>query len=278
MKSQEFISESGFTADGLANMSPADFRALIRQGRWTTFWRVGDIIPCRGYAVANLAVVPKDYAFEFLLFCQRNPQPCPVIDVTEPGDPHPKLMAPEADLRTDLPRYRVFQDGKLVDEPIDVIKYWRDDLIAFLIGCSGNLEWLLKAANIQYRFVGVYISNIQCVPAGRFHGPMVVTTRFFKTSHDAIRAIQISSRFPLAHGAPVHIGDPVAIGIKDVCQSDFVFGRSIFPEQPDEIALHWGCGITPQEVALESKIPFMITHKGSHMFVTDRVAEELTVL
>ncbi len=271
-----------FTDSQLGAMNPAEFRSLVRQGEWTTstdLYRGRDISACRGYADANLAIVPKDYAFEFLLFCQRNPRPCAVLDVTEPGDPHPKLVAPEADLRTDVPRYRVFQDGEIIDEPIDILKYWREDLVAFLIGSSTSFDWSLLAANVQFSQIGAFTTNIQCVPTGRFHGPMVVSARLLKTSYDAVRAVQISSRHLAVHGPPVHIGDPAAIGIKDLYQPDvFAFPEPATPQQRNEVVMFWGCGVTPQAAALESKIPFMITHSPSHMFKTDRLSEELTTL
>lgn len=266
--------ERKFSNEELETMSPKDFRSVVRRQEWTSV----DLNVCRGYAQANLAVVPKDYALEFLLFFRHNPSPCPVIDVTDPGDPHPKLMAPDADLRTDLPRYRIYQNGELIDEPTDVTKYWRDDLVAFLIGCSASFDWSLRAANVQFRVVGAYTSDIQCVPAGRLHGPMVVSGRLVKNGHDAIRAIQISSRLLAVHGPPVHIGDPERIGIKDIYEPDVFAPGFSAPMQPDEIAMFWGCGITPQTVALESKVPFMISHCPSHMFVTDRLTEELASL
>jgi len=187
-------------------------------------------------------------------------------------------MAPNADLRTDLPKYRVYQDGKIVAEPTDIIKYWRDDLVAFLIGCSASFDWSLQAANVKFRLTGAYSTNIQCVPAGRFHGPMVVSCRFVKNGHDAVRAIQISSRLLKVHGPPVHIGDPDKIGIKDIYQPDIFSVGPIKPQQEDEILMSWGCGITPQTVAIESKVPFMITHCPGHMFVTDWLTEELASL
>ncbi|MBA7678046.1 putative hydro-lyase [subsurface metagenome] len=263
-----------FSKEELLNMNPAKFRTFTRSGVWTR----PNLNVCRGYAMANLAIVPKDYAFEFLLFCVRNPQPCGLIDVTEPGDPHPRQVAPEADLRTDLPRYRVFKDGECVDEPTDVIKYWRDDLVAFLIGCSCSFDWALQAANVHYRLIGAYKSTIQCVPAGRFHGPMVVSCRFVNNGHDAVRAVQISSRMRVTHGPPVHIGEPSAIGIKNLYHPDFYPFTPTTPQRPDEIAMYWGCGVTPQTVAMESKVPFMITHCGGHMFFTDKLSEELAIL
>jgi len=255
-------------------MTPGEFRGIVRRGEYT-----GPTVEvCRGYAMANLAIVPKEYAFDFLLFCNRNPRPCPVLDVTDQGSPHPPLLAPEADLRTDLPKYRVYRDGQLIAEPTDVTDYWRDDLVAFLLGCSGSFDWILQAANIRYRVIGVYTTNIRCHPAGLFHGPMVVTCRLIKGAHDAVRAIQISSRHLMMHGPPVHIGDPAAIGIKDIYQPEAFFHKPIAPQAPDEIAMFWGCGVTPQAVAIEAKLPFMITHCPTHMFITDRLSEELAVI
>ena len=268
------MNKKGFGSEELLAMSPKDFRSLARGAEWTE----GTGIVCRGYLQANLVAVPKDYAFEFLLFCQRNPRPCPLLDVTEPGDPHPRLMALEADLRTDLPRYRVFQQGKLIAEPTDIGGYWRDDLVAFLLGCSYGFDWALRAANVSYRFLGAYTTNIQCVPAGRFHGVMLVSCRLMKGGYDAARAAQISSRHLLSHGPPVHIGDPSLIGIRDLRHPDIFAPAPVAPQEPDEIALYWGTGITPQTVALESNIAFMITHCPGHMFVTDRLSEEMAIL
>jgi len=218
-------------------------------------------------------------AGEFLLFCQRNPKPCPVLDVTERGSPHPILLAPEADLRTDLGKYRVFKEGKLIDEPTDIIKYWRDDLVAFMIGCSLSFDWSLRANNILYRMPGDYYTNIQCIPAGRFHGHMVVSCRIIEGSHNAIRAIQLSSRYPSMHGALIGIGDPKGLGIKDFCHPEFAVGTDpITLPKPTEIALYWACGITPQIVAVEAEVPFMITHYCGYMFVTDKPAEDFTVI
>ncbi len=257
-------------------MNPKEFRSITRKGEWTGV--TAEV--CQGYAQANLVILPKEYAFEFLLFCNRNPRPCPVLDVTEPGNPHPKLMAPEADLRTDVPKYRIFKNGELTDEPTKITRYWRDDLVGFLLGCSGTFVWALRAANISWREYWGYPTTIPCKPAGRFHGPMVVTVRGFYNAHDAVRAIQISSRHLLNHGAPVHIGDPAAIGIKNLGKPDPFFPTTpaTEPPKPGEIILCWGCGITPQMIALNSKIPFMITHCPGYMFVTDRLAEELAVI
>ncbi len=254
-----------------------EMRSIIRRGEWT------DVTTdtCHGHAQCNLVVLPKEYAFEFLLFCNRNRSSCDPLEVTDPGDPEPKLMAPGADLRTDVSRYRVFKDGQLVDEPTDIIKYWRDDLVCFLIGSSLAFVWSLKAANVSWRYYGGYCTSIPCIPTGRFHGPVVVTVRAFPTTHDAVRAVQISSRHRQGfHGPPIHIGDPTAIGIKELGKPDDwnPYRPAIDPPKPGEIIIYWGCGVTPETVALESKTPFMITHSPAHEFITDHLSEELAIL
>jgi uncharacterized protein YcsI (UPF0317 family) len=258
----------------LASISPEEFRSMVRRGEWTTHV----MEPCFGYAKFNLVAIPKEMAFDFLLFAQRNPQACAVTDVTEPGDPHPKLLAPHGDLRTDLPRYHVFQDGQLIDEPTDIVRYWQKDLVAFLIGSISNIFSSLSEANVQFRFLGDYTTTIPAAPAGRLHGPMIATGALFRSSHDAIRAIQISSRLPAGHGAPIHIGDPSEIGITDLYLPDKFHPHPISPIEPAEVALFWGCGVTPQSVALKARTPFMITHKPGHLFVSDRRNEELAIL
>jgi len=262
-----------FLSEQLEAMSPAEFRSIVRRGKWKTH-TAGSI--CRGYLQANLAIVPKDIAYDFLLFCIRNPGPCPIIDVTEAGIPYPnETVGKAADIRTDIPQYCVYEKGILIDKPYNITRYWRDDLVAFLLGCSLSFEWLLKEANVQYRLTGSYSTNVQCRPAGSFSGPMAVTCRLMKTSYDAVRAVQISSRIPAAHGHPVHIGDPAAIGIEDLKQS--VEEWPITPQQPEEIAMFWPCGITPQLVAMEAKPSLMITHHVAHMFITDKLSDELTI-
>jgi uncharacterized protein YcsI (UPF0317 family) len=220
---------------------------------------------------ANLVVVPRDLAFDFLLFCQRNPKPCPLLDVTEPGCPEPKLVAPGADLRTDVPRYRIYEHGKLVEEPTDILRWWRDDLAGFLLGCSFTFENALLQANLPVRHVEtgcnvpMYRTNRPCVSAGTFHGPLVVSMRPM-TPMQAVRAVQVCSRFPRAHGAPVHMGDPEALGIRDISRPDFGDRVEI---RDGEVPVFWACGVTPQAVAMEVRPPLLITHKPGHMFVTD---------
>jgi len=224
-----------------------------------------------GFVQANLVMLPKDWAFDFLLFCQRNPKPCPLLDVTEPGDPEPRGVAPGADLRTDLPAYRIWNHGELVAEPTDVKAYWRDDLVSFVIGCSFTFENALLERGIpirhieQNRNVPMYRTNRPCQSAGRFSGPMVVSMRPL-TPAQTIAASLVCAKYPLAHGAPVHFGDPAAIGIADIDTPDYGDAVEIRPgEQP----VFWACGVTPQAALAQAKPPFAITHKPGHMFLTD---------
>jgi len=224
-----------------------------------------------GFVQANLVVVPRDLAFDFLLFCQRNPRPCPLLDVTEPGSPEPRLVAPGADLRTDLPRYRVYCNGELIDEPADLARWWRNDLVGFLLGCSFTFESALLQAGVPVRHieqgcnVPMFRTSIACRPAGAFHGPLVVSMRPL-TPAQAITATRVCGRFPRAHGVPVHFGDPAALGIRDVGKPDFGDPVQI---HPGEVPVFWACGVTPQAVAMQARPPFLITHKPGHMFVTD---------
>jgi uncharacterized protein YcsI (UPF0317 family) len=225
-----------------------------------------------GFAQANLVVLPVDDALDFLRFCVRNPKPCPLLEVTDTGSPRPSMLAPDADLRTDLPRYRVFRDGELVDEPTDVARYWRDDLVGFLLGCSFTFEWALAAAGLvlahQQQGVNVpmYVTNRRCAPAGSFEGPLVVSMRPFAPS-DVPRAVEVSARFPAMHGGPVHVGDPGALGIADLGAPDF--GDPVRIES-GEMPVFWACGVTPQAVALTARPSLAIFHAPGHMFITDR--------
>jgi uncharacterized protein YcsI (UPF0317 family) len=224
-----------------------------------------------GYVQANLVVVPKDLAFDFLLFCQRNPKPCPLLDVTEPGSPEPVFAAPGADVRTDGPCYRVFRNGQLVEEPAKIVDYWRDDLVAFLIGCSFTFEAALMEAGVPVRHleqavnVPMYRTNIPCRPAGIFRGPLVVSMRPM-TPAQAVTATRVCSRFPRAHGVPVHFGDPNSIGISNIDKPDYGDAVEI---RPGEVPVFWACGVTPQAVAVEARPPLLMTHKPGHMILTD---------
>jgi uncharacterized protein YcsI (UPF0317 family) len=220
---------------------------------------------------ANLVVVPAAQAADFHRFCDRNPAPCPLLDVTAPGDPVPRTAAPGADLRTDVPRYRIFRHGRLAEERPDARRIWRDDLVAFLLGCSFTFEEALQDAGIPVRHlqrrsnVSMYITNRECAPAGPFAGPMVVSMRPFAAA-DVPRVVEITARYPFAHGAPLHIGDPSALGIRDLAHPDF---GDVVPIARGEVPVFWACGVTPQAVAARAALPLMITHVPGHMFLTD---------
>jgi uncharacterized protein YcsI (UPF0317 family) len=251
----------------LRHATGAEVRRLARQGE------LAGPTPglALGFVQANLVVVPRDLAFDFLLFCQRNPKPCPLLDVTEPGSPEPRLVAPGADLREDVPRYRVYRNGELVEEPTNLRAWWRDDLVGFLLGCSFTFENALLQAGVPVRHVEagcnvpMYRTNLACRPAGVFHGPLVVSMRPL-TPAQAVRAVQVCGRFPRAHGAPIHLGDPAALGIRDLARPDFGDPVEV---RPGEVPVFWACGTTPQAVAMEVRPPLLITHKPGHMFVTD---------
>ena len=246
---------------------PREIRQDIRRGKLTGITAgLG-----QNFVQANLAVLPKEQAYDFLLFCQRNPRPCPLIEVTDVGSPEPVGVAPGADLRTDIPRYRIYKDGVLADEVTDATPYWRDDLVAFLLGCSFTFEWALLDAGIPMRHieegknVAMYLTNIETEASGPFRGPMAVSMRPLNAA-DAILAIQITSRFPKAHGASVHIGKPELIGIQDI---NHPFAGDRIEVKPDELPVFWACGITPQIAVLTARPPLCITHAPGHMLVTD---------
>jgi uncharacterized protein YcsI (UPF0317 family) len=253
-------------------MTPSDVRSHARSGELSG--PTCGLAP--GYLQANLVVLPQSLAFDFLLFCQRNPKPCPLLDVTDPGSPEPRELAARADLRTDLPRYRVYQRGQLIDEPTDIRRWWRDDLVAFLIGCSFSFEEAMQRAGLPVRHIDegrnvpMYRTNIPCKPAGVFQGPTVVSMRPL-TMNQSIRAVELTSRFAKAHGAPIHIGSPEAIGIADVQRPDFGDRVTI---RPDEVPVFWACGVTPQAVLMQIKPELAITHSPGCMFVSDVRADE----
>lgn len=255
--------------------SPAALRALMRDGALAR--PTSGLAP--GYVQANLAILPRDLAFDFLLFCQRNPKPCPLLEVVDAGDAEPRDYAPGADLATDLPLYRVYQHGEMIAEPQDLSEFWRDDLVSFLLGCSFSFETALTRAGIQMRHiendtnVPMFITNIPAASAGVFSGPMVVSMRPIPQER-VVRAVQVTSRFPSVHGSPVHIGDPAAIGIADIHAPDFGDPVEI---RDGETPVFWACGVTPQAVAMSVKPPLMITHAPGHMFITDKQDEDLAV-
>ncbi|MBK4215230.1 putative hydro-lyase [Paracoccus caeni] len=238
--------------------------------------RAGMIAPTAGLAPGftqvNMISLPKDWAWDFLLFGQRNPKPCPVLDVTDPGS-HRTTLAPEADLRKDLPLYRVWRDGVLADELPDATEVWAEhaDLVTFLIGCSFTFETPLQQAGIEMRHIAqgsnvpMYLTDRPCREAGRLHGQMVVSMRPIPAARVA-EAAMISGRFPAVHGAPVHIGAPEGLGIADLSKPDFGDPVQV---RDGEVPVFWACGVTPQAAVMASKPPFAITHAPGHMFITD---------
>jgi uncharacterized protein YcsI (UPF0317 family) len=262
--------------EAVRTLPPREIRRLVREGHWKG--ATAGLAP--GYVQANLVVIPKSIATDFLLFCQRNPKPCPLLEVTEPGDPMLKQIANGADVRTDVPGYALYQRGKLVAEADGLMDYWRDDLMAFLTGCSFTFESALLNAGVPLRHVDagrnvpMYRTSIPCQSAGVLAGPLVVSMRPIP-QHLVVGAGQVTSRFPSAHGAPVHIGDPDRIGIADLTRVDW--GDPPHGREGD-VPVFWACGVTPQAVALESKPELMITHRPGHMFISDLRDADLSAL
>jgi len=256
------------TTPGIADAAattPAQARALYRDGlvASTSGW-------ASGYTQANLVVLPADWAYDMLLFGLRNPKPVPLLDVTDAGATD-TVLAPDCDLRTDLPRYRVWRDGELVDEPTDVTDLWSEDLVTFLIGCSFSFENALLDAGVpvrnieQGRNVSMYRTTTMCRPAGRLSGPLVVSMRPIPADQ-VPTAVQVTARMPEVHGAPVHVGSPSSLGIDDLGEPDY--GQAVEFHDGD-VPVFWACGVTPQAALMASAPPFAITHAPGHMFVTD---------
>jgi uncharacterized protein YcsI (UPF0317 family) len=257
------------------NENPSELRNLIRKGEWRG--PTSGLAP--GYVQANLVMLPREQAFNFLLFCVRNPKPCPVLDVLEPGQVEPGI-APGADLRTDLPKYRVYEDGIFKAEVDEVTSVFHEGMVSFLLGCSFSFEAAMMAAGLpirnveEGRNVSMYVTNLPCAPAGPFSCPLVVSMRPL-TPEQAVRAVQVTTRFHLTHGAPVHMASPEAIGIKDLNRPEFGDAVTL---RPGEIPVFWACGVTSALAALSAKLPLVITHSPGHMFVSDLRDEHLTVL
>ena len=251
-------------------------RLAIREGRHRA--PTSGLAP--GYVQGNLAILPERLAADFLRFCQLNPKPCPLIGSSAPGDWRVPELGEDLDIRTDLPRYRVWKNGELVAEPNDIRDVWRDDLVSFVIGCSFSFEEALMADGIEMRHiergcnVPMFRTSIETKAAGPFHGPMVVSMRPMTPAH-AIRAVQITTRFPAVHGAPVHVGKPELIGIKDVMKPDYGDAVEV---RDDELPVFWACGVTPQSVIATVKPDFCITHYPGSMLVTDRKNTEFAIM
>src|SRR5471030_446841 len=263
-------------------LKPSDFpqtgedaRRAIRSGQWTG--PTSGMAP--GYVQGNLAILPNALASDFMRFCQLNPKPCPLLAAGAPGDPCLPTLGRDLDIRTDLCRYKVFRNGELIDEPTDIDKHWRDDLVIFALGCSFSFEDALMQDGMELRHitnnstVPMYRTSIETTPAGPFHGPMVVSMRPLKPA-DAIRAIQITTRFPAVHGAPVHLGFPGEIGIQDLAKPNY--GDPV-PVEAGELPVFWACGVTPQAAIAAARPPFAITHSPGKMLVTDLKNMELAL-
>jgi uncharacterized protein YcsI (UPF0317 family) len=225
----------------------------------------------RGYVQGNVCILPREYAADFHAFCLANPKPCPLLAMSEPGDPRLPALGQDLDIRTDVPLFRIFKEGKLQGEVANLSALWREDLVTFVLGCSFSFEEALIAAGLRLRYVEqgrnvpMYRTAIDTVPAGRFRGKLVVSMRPFPPA-EAIRAIEITSRYPRVHGAPVHIGFPEAIGIKNL---DEPWVGDPTEVRAGELPLFWACGVTPQSVVLDSRPSLCITHAPGHMLVTD---------
>jgi len=247
--------------------APAAVRRAIRSGRHRS--HTAGLAP--GYVQGNVCILPREYAEEFRAFCERNPKPCPLLAMSRPGDPRLPGLGEDLDIRTDVPRYRIFTNGALSDEVDDLQGCWRDDLVSFVLGCSFSFEEALMKAGLPLRYVEqgrnvpMYRTGVDTVPAGRFRGKLVVSMRPFKPA-DAIRAIEITSRYPRVHGAPVHIGRPDLIGIEDLSRPWVGDPTEV---RDDELPLFWACGVTPQSVVLDARPSLCITHAPGHMLVTD---------
>lgn len=250
-----------------ANMKPQEVKDLIRSGE-IDYQTSG---MCNGYAQANLCILPKEYAFDFLLFCMRNPKPCPILEVGDVGSREIKTMAQYGDICTDFPKYRIWKNGVLEKEVTDISEYWQDDFVYFLIGCSFSFESELLEADVPVRHieenrnVPMFNTNIALEPAGKFHGNMVVSMRPIPDDL-VVKAVNVTAAMPRVHGAPVHIGNPEAIGIEDVNCPDY--GDSVTVNE-GETPVFWACGVTPQNAVIQSKPPIAITHSPGHMFITD---------
>ena len=250
-----------------SKMTPKEVRRLIRDGVINTHTSG----MCDGYAQANLLILPMEHAYDFLLFTQRNPKACPVLEVGDVGSRLVKHMADNADIARDIPKYRIWENGVMTEERTDISSLWRDDFVYFLIGCSFSFEAELLAAGVPVRHieegrnVPMYVTSIECDSAGIFHGNVVVSMRPM-TPLEAIKATSITASMPRVHGAPIHIGDPERIGIKDISRPDF--GDAVTVKE-GEIPVFWCCGVTPQAVVMSARPKIAISHSPGHMFITD---------
>jgi uncharacterized protein YcsI (UPF0317 family) len=269
------MDNSNLAASLIAMPTSRDVRRECRSGRFDE--PTAGLVP--GYVQGNLAILPRDWADDFLRFCHANPKPCPLLAMSEAGSVALPALGADLDIRTDLPRYRVWEHGRLVASPTNVTAMWRDDLVSFVIGCSFSFEEALLQNDIPLRHIArgcnvpMYRTNIATQSAGRFHGPLVVSMRPMKPA-DAIRAIQVTTRLPAVHGAPVHLGFPEAIGVSDLRKPDY--GDAV-PIEAGELPVFWACGVTPQAAIAAAKPPFAITHAPGCMLLTDLKNNQLSL-
>ncbi|MEH6547023.1 MAG: putative hydro-lyase [Sneathiella sp.] len=251
----------------LKNCSPGEIRSAIRRGDYSGQTSGLGL----GYLQGNVAIVPSEYALDFFRFCQRNPKPCPLVGVTDGGSSLLRDLGKDVDIRSDVPAYNIYRNGDLVETKEDISDIWTDDLVAFVLGCSFSFEEALISEGIPLRHmdenktVPMYRTNIATIAAGPFTGPLVVSMRPMSQTN-AIRAVNITSRFPQAHGSPVHIGDPVTIGISDINSPDWGDATEI---KAGEVPVFWACGVTPQAVIRSAKLPIFISHAPGHMLISD---------
>ncbi|MFA6938471.1 MAG: putative hydro-lyase [Treponema sp.] len=249
------------------NSTPREVRKLISEGKITG--QTSGM--CNGYAQANLCALPKEYAYDFLLFCQRNPKPCPLLEVSDVGSKLLKTSAPGADISKEIPKYRIWTKGMVRTEVTDASSFWREDLVSFVIGCSFSFEYPLIEAGIDVRNISqncnvpMYVTNIETERAGIFGGKLVVSMRPIPYEK-IVKAVTVTARVPRVHGAPIHIGNPSAIGIQNINKPDFGDAVEI---KEGEVPVFWCCGVTPQSVVMNSKPSFCITHSPGHMLITD---------
>lgn len=265
---------NNLTLEDKARMTPKEYRLIARS----------NVLPkemesdhfCEGYLQDGPFMIPKEYAFEFLTFCFRNPRGLWVAEILDAGSPYTKILASDGDVRTDCNAYRVYKDGEIIDEPRDVLKYWRDDLVTFFLNCSYGFEGVLRNNNINFRLLGAFVTNIPANSAGCFRSDNIwVTCRAFETAQDAVRAIQVTSRLPISHGAPVHIGDPAAIGIKDILKpEDPCYVTPAELPRPNEVLLYWHCGLTAELAIQNAKLPFAMMMYPGAIFISDHLTEE----
>lgn len=246
---------------------PQEARQAIRNGQ--VFSTTAGLAP--GFTQGNLAILRKDLALDFMRYCQRNPKPCPLVGVSETGNPYLPTLGHDLDIRTDIASYNVYRNGELTDTVNDITNLWQDDFVAFIIGCSFSFEQALVSEGVALRHldenltVSMWRTNIETLPAGPFGGGMVVSMRPL-VAEKAIRAVEVTSRFPHTHGSPVHLGDPALIGIKDINKPDWGDPQRI---EADEIPVFWGCGVTPQNAVRQAKPDICITHTPGSMLITD---------